>query len=96
MVIGLAAHESDDHWRYRAECSPEDLDFFTTGGLSAEEHALTICCRCPVKADCLAFALDERIPYGIFGETTPRQRRTVQADRPRPSAHSNPAHDSLG
>ncbi|MFI1966529.1 WhiB family transcriptional regulator [Streptomyces pathocidini] len=73
----------DRHWRMRAACFKVPTGtFFAPYGSTAEDEALRICRDCPVRTECLAFALDERIPYGIFGGTTPVWRRQLLARRP--------------
>jgi WhiB family transcriptional regulator, redox-sensing transcriptional regulator len=41
-----------------------------------------ICAHCPVAGDCLKFALTHRIEYGMFGGTTPAERKQMLADTP--------------
>jgi WhiB family transcriptional regulator, redox-sensing transcriptional regulator len=36
--------------------------------------ALDLCQACPLKAECLQFAVDNREAYGIFGGTFPHER----------------------
>jgi WhiB family transcriptional regulator, redox-sensing transcriptional regulator len=48
------------------------------------DEAKTICRRCPLAGDCLAWALDTGQPDGIWGATTPAERRAILA---RPHAH---------
>jgi hypothetical protein len=38
------------------------------------EKAKAICKRCPVKVECLCFAIREQIPYGIYGGQTASER----------------------
>lgn len=33
---------------------------------------------CPSEEACLAYAMDEGIPYGIYGGKTPNQRREIR------------------
>lgn len=48
------------------------------------DEARSICERCPIKADCLAHALENKERYGMWGGTTPIERRRVErADRRR-------------
>lgn len=54
-----------------------DVDFFPERGES-NEPAKAVCGRCLVQAECLAFAIDERIEHGIWAGTSARQRRTMQ------------------
>lgn len=40
-----------------------------------------LCGRCPVKDDCLDFALANREHYGIWGGTSERERRRIRRRR---------------
>ena len=69
-------------WRHRAACRDTDPEIFFpvgTGGpaLLQITEAKTVCRRCPVVAECLAFALahDEA---GVWGGTTPAERRELR------------------
>ncbi len=44
-----------------------------------EEKAKAICLVCPVKGQCLDFALAIKEPYGIWGGLTESDRRSVLA-----------------
>ena len=39
--------------------------------------AISMCESCPAKSACLDFALDGEIEFGIFGGTTPNQRKAM-------------------
>jgi len=39
------------------------------------DMAIKICKPCPVKGECLKFAMDENIEHGIYGGLTPTQRK---------------------
>lgn len=41
---------------------------------------------CPVRAECLADALDNRIEFGIWGGMTERERRALLRRRPQISS----------
>lgn len=43
-------------------------------------EALDVCRRCPVRADCLEFALRTRQPQGIWGGLTHQQRSQLLRD----------------
>ena len=47
-----------------------------------QARASQVCNGCPVRAECLAEALDNRIEFGIWGGTTERQRRALLRRRP--------------
>lgn len=76
-------------WRHRAACRNLDPEIFfpvaEAGPVLArqEARALAVCARCPVRAECLVFALDT-LPYGIAGGMTERQRAALRHDATRP------------
>ena len=51
--------------------------FFPETGGSVRE-AKRVCAGCPVRGDCLEYALDRGdIAYGVLGGLTPRERREL-------------------
>ncbi len=69
-------------WFERAACREPGVDpelFFPLGetGPSAREVAAAkaVCARCPVAAQCLDSAMQAGEPAGIWGGTTPAERR---------------------
>jgi WhiB family transcriptional regulator, redox-sensing transcriptional regulator len=81
-----------DDWRHRAACRDEDPELFfpvSEIGLGARDvdRAKAICARCPVRAQCLEYALDNALDYGVFGGTTETERRELRRARTaRPAA----------
>ncbi|GGQ83464.1 WhiB family transcriptional regulator [Streptomyces flaveolus] len=72
-----------EDWRDSAACTDQDPELFfpngTEGGWKTVTHdAKAICARCPVASDCLTFALNENIDYGIFGGLTDNERRKLK------------------
>ncbi len=68
-------------WTKQAACrkgNPDDL--FVQG--AAQHQAKVICQSCPVKTECLADALDNRIEFGVWGGMTERARRALLKRRP--------------
>ncbi len=60
--------------------------FFPSRGESTKE-AIAVCETCPIKVDCLEYALDAHELHGIWGGTSERQRRRLRRGRaPRPRA----------
>lgn len=49
-------------------------------GLNLAE-AVRLCEMCPVREACLAYALARREQYGVWGGTTPNQRRRIWRKR---------------
>lgn len=69
-------------WREGAACRDEDPELFfpvsdVGPGARQAEEAKSVCARCPVRAACLSFALDNKLDHGIFGGTTERERRNL-------------------
>jgi len=47
-----------------------------------QREARGFCRTCPVRTECLAHALDERIEFGVWGGMTERERRALLRSRP--------------
>ena len=54
--------------------------FFPAKGESTEP-AKRVCRRCPVRSECLEHAIARRENDGMWGGTSPRQRRAIALDR---------------
>jgi WhiB family transcriptional regulator, redox-sensing transcriptional regulator len=72
-----------DDWRHSAACRDQDPELFfpvSEIGLGARqaERAKAVCARCPVRARCLEYALDNGLDHGIYGGTTESERRTLR------------------
>jgi WhiB family redox-sensing transcriptional regulator len=75
-------------WRLFAACRSADPDLFfppSAAGksLAQEQAAKAICAGCPVRRECLAFAVRTRQVHGIWGGTT-------EVERYRPATHRAP------
>lgn len=70
----------DAHWRDLAACLEEDpTRFFPAGDDAAEvERAKAVCSGCPVREECLAYAIETHQTHGIWGGRTPRERRRIR------------------
>lgn len=79
-------------WQSRAACRDEDPELFFPvsdmgPGARQAEQARSVCARCPVRAECLGYALDNGLDHGVFGGTTERERRQlIRRQRSRPQA----------
>lgn len=69
-----------DDWQLRAKCRGMNDALFPEG--KDQKRAKTICMGCPVRAECLAEALDNRIEWGVWGGMTERERRQLLRQRP--------------
>lgn len=69
-------------WRFRAACigQPIELFFQDRGRNDQARRARAICSDCPVRSDCLDFAMsfpDGELP-GIYGGLTEGERRKIR------------------
>lgn len=67
-------------WRERAACRDLDTDLFFPVGEGPEAQAQAdaakqVCASCPVREECLSFALATRQEAGVFGGMTEEERR---------------------
>jgi WhiB family redox-sensing transcriptional regulator len=68
-------------WPSLAACRNGDPDALFVQG--AEQNvAKRICRGCPVRYECLADALDNRIEFGVWGGMTERERRALLRRHP--------------
>lgn len=72
-----------DNWRDHAACRQEDPDLFfpigTTGPAQVQtQQAKAVCQQCPVREQCLAWALETDQTIGVWGGTTELERRALR------------------
>ena len=70
-------------WRHKAACLNEDPELFfpignTGPALAQIEEAKKVCQRCPVRTECLSYALDHDERFGIWGGLSERERRRLR------------------
>jgi WhiB family redox-sensing transcriptional regulator len=68
-------------WPSQGACTASDPDALFVQG-KAQRTAKLICKACPVVAECLADALDNRTEFGVWGGMTERERRALLRRRP--------------
>ncbi|MDX8033940.1 WhiB family transcriptional regulator [Lentzea sp. BCCO 10_0856] len=68
-------------WRINASCRDEEPDQLFVRG-AEQRKAKLVCLGCPVRMECLAEALDNRIEFGVWGGMTERERRALLRRRP--------------
>ena len=78
----------DGTWRAQAACVGHDPELWFADskerqGRRDTDTALRICNSCPVKAECLTETLhvEQRTRHGIYGGTTPDDRRLITRGR---------------
>lgn len=75
--------EPPDQWKKDARCRHMNPDIFfgpEKGGPFDVRPALDVCALCPVREECLEYALERRDP-GVWGGTTKRQRDRIRRYR---------------
>lgn len=72
-------------WRVHASCRDTDPDGLFVRG-AEQNRAKLVCMGCPVRTECLAEALDNRIDFGVWGGMTERERRALLRRRPEVSS----------
>lgn len=70
-----------DNWAQQARCRNAEPDALFVKG-AAQQTAKQMCLGCPVIAECLADALDNRTEFGVWGGMTERERRALLKRRP--------------
>lgn len=72
-------------WAGLGACVARDPDALFVRG-AAQQQAKMVCQRCPVIAECLADALDNRTEFGVWGGMTERERRALLRRKPNVSS----------
>jgi WhiB family redox-sensing transcriptional regulator len=84
----MTVHETPDEyaWMLRGKCrGVNPADFFPSDGLGVEA-AQQVCHNCPVRVECLEYALENRIEHGVWGGASERERRRILRRRRQLSA----------
>jgi WhiB family transcriptional regulator, redox-sensing transcriptional regulator len=76
-------------WMIEGACRDHDPELFFPIGVGdaaggQAERARAICEGCAVQAECLRYALENRIKDGIWGGRTEQQRQSLLRSRRRP------------
>ena len=80
-LVGRRVKDWDNEgWRLQAACRGKDTSIFfpEDEDTPADDEAKEICAGCPVREQCLVWALSTHQPYGIFGGLTTTNRTRVQ------------------
>ena len=77
---------AEEPWVDRAVCRDLSVDlFFPNYGdkrqISALANAKAVCATCPVRPECLDWALRTNSRHGVFGGTTPDERHDLHYPR---------------
>jgi WhiB family redox-sensing transcriptional regulator len=74
----VAYSKTDVGWQLRALCSQMDPELWFPEPWEDEAPAKAVCGRCPVRAACLAYALDTNEQHGVWGGLSPEERREAR------------------
>lgn len=78
-------------WMQDAACRPHPTDWWFPKRGEPVQQAKTICYTCPVRLDCLNYALNIPGIQGIWGGMSGRERRDIRSKPSKPIRHGTPA-----
>lgn len=81
----MSALPSLDSWQHRGACrGPQAMVFFPPAQFERkadraerERRAKAICAECPVRQECLDYAISIREPHGIWGGLNEVERKAI-------------------
>jgi WhiB family redox-sensing transcriptional regulator len=79
----MSAIHLDSDWQAQAACTGADPDLFFPDRGELALDAKAVCAGCPVREHCLAHALQFHEDHGVWGGTTPTERRRLRRSRAR-------------
>lgn len=65
-------------WQNEARCREHDPELFFSAGSRSERRAKAICGRCPVREECLSFAIESGTDFGVWGGMSSRELRAMR------------------
>lgn len=76
---------ADLTWHTHARCRGTDADKFypEKGGAGSSEAAKRLCRVCPVRGECLRYAMDAGELYGVWGGFNQAERRVMRREQRR-------------
>jgi hypothetical protein len=77
LLRALSERQQDGAWRTRGVCQSVDPETFFPAPSEPADAALALCRTCDVQGACLAWALEVGDCHGVWGATTPRERRAM-------------------
>ncbi|MEO3744322.1 WhiB family transcriptional regulator [Plantactinospora sp. B5E13] len=77
LIRALSERRLDEAWRTRGVCQSVDPETFFPAPSEPADSAVALCRTCDVQGPCLAWALEVGDCHGVWGATTPRERRAM-------------------
>jgi WhiB family transcriptional regulator, redox-sensing transcriptional regulator len=93
QVVPKLAEAELGEWTAHAICTDADPEIFLPPPGKPSAVARQICSRCPVWADCLAYALAAEEEFGIWGGLDQDERRNLKRRLRRKKASSPPGKE---
>src|ERR1700756_4209196 len=77
LLRAFSERQDDAAWRTRGVCQSVDPETFFPAPSEPADAAVALCRTCDVQGACLAWALEVGDCHGVWGATTPRERRAM-------------------
>jgi WhiB family redox-sensing transcriptional regulator len=82
-VVPESRPDPGPHWTVSAACAQADPEvFFPVAGRFGSDEAVKaakgVCAGCPVRRECLEYALGNGEAHGIWGGATPAEREKMR------------------
>jgi WhiB family redox-sensing transcriptional regulator len=77
LLRAFRERQDDAAWRARGVCQSVDPETFFPAPSEPADAAVALCRTCDVQGACLAWALEVGDCHGVWGATTPRERRAM-------------------
>lgn len=77
LLRAFRERQDDAAWRTRGVCQSVDPETFFPAPSEPADAAVALCRTCEVQGACLAWALEVGDCHGVWGATTPRERRAM-------------------
>src|SRR4029450_6735995 len=77
LLRAVREQQGDGAWRTRGACQAVDPETFFPAPSEPADAAVALCRTCDVQGACLAWALEVGDCHGVWGATTPRERRAM-------------------
>lgn len=80
QAVKFRSSPSEAPWRELALCLGHDPDLWFPQESDGGANAIRICSACPVRLDCLAWAIEHNERTGIWGGISARKRQRIRAE----------------
>ena len=87
------------HWMQEAACRGQGFDtWFPSDDVGEQaDAARRVCAACPVRHECLDYALEWSIRHGLWGGLTPKERAALKRRRgPQSDGKARPRYYAYG